>query len=233
MNLSFLFDIFFPKRCVGCGRLGRYICSFCTHSLVPILDTETMCPVCERPAFLGITHPRCKGRYTPDGLTSFYRYRTVAKLLVAKIKYRLVSDIVEEFIQTLPLTSYNMLSDVVKNHQDISLIPIPLHWIKLRMRGFNQAEVLGIQLANCLGISHEIGVVKRIQYTQSQVSMKNRKDRLINMTHAFAVVKNMNLQGRSFILFDDVFTTGATIRAATKVLKSAGASFVWAVTMAR
>jgi competence protein ComFC len=229
----FLLDIFFPKRCVGCGRLGQYICPFCRKLLIPIPDTNTMCPVCEHPAFLGITHPRCKGRYTPDGLTSFYTYTTVVKKLVKAVKYSRVTDVSEEFVNTIPLMSYNIFRIELQNHPHISLIPIPLHWMKLRSRGFNQAEVLGTRLVTRLGISLELGILKRVQNTKPQVSMKNRKERLANMTRAFMVHSKGNVRGRSFIIFDDVFTTGATIRAATRMLKEAGASFVWAVTMAR
>jgi competence protein ComFC len=233
MNFSFLLDIFFPKRCVGCGRVGKYICFSCIKLLIPVSDNETICPVCEHAAFLGVTHPKCRGRYVPDGLTSFFRYRSVSKKLIAAIKYRLVSDMVGEFVDTVSPTSHNMLVSVIQKHQEIQLIPIPLHSSRLHSRGFNQAEILGSQLARRFGIMLDLEILKRIQKTKTQVSMKDRKARLTNMNGVFQVNSHAKVSGRSFIIFDDVFTTGATIRAATKTLKEAGASFVWAVTMAR
>jgi ComF family protein len=213
--------------------VGKYICFSCTKLLIPIDDNEAICPVCEHPAFLGVTHPRCKGRYVPDGLTSFFRYRSVSKKLIAAIKYRLVSDMAGEFVGTLSQTSHNMLSSVIQNHRDIRLIPIPLHASRLHSRGFNQAEVLGSRIAARFGILMDSRLLTRVQKTHTQVSMKDRKARLVNMNGAFALNSNVHVRGKSFIIFDDVFTTGATIRAATKTLKEAGATFVWAVTMAR
>jgi competence protein ComFC len=233
MKLAFLLDIFFPKRCVGCGRVGEYLCISCKDLLVPIADNEGMCPVCEHPAFFGMTHPRCKGRWTPNGLTSFFRYRSVVKKFVGAIKYRLVSDMAEKFVDALSKTSYNMLLTTIRNHPDVSLIPIPLHISRLRSRGFNQAEILGARVSSRFGISMDSGILIRVRKTQTQVSMKNRKSRLANTYGAFQINSNAIVRGRPFIIFDDVFTTGATIRSATKTLKEQGASFVWAVTMAR
>jgi ComF family protein len=138
-----------------------------------------------------------------------------------------------EIVRALPLTSHNMLQTVIQRHTDISLIPIPLHVSRLRTRGFNQAEVFGVCVAERFGILLETNVLKRVLKTQTQVSMVDRKARLANMHGAFAMTTNISVRGRSFIVFDDVFTTGATVRAATKTLKEAGASFVWAVTIAR
>jgi competence protein ComFC len=233
MKFSFLLDILFPKRCVGCGRVGKYVCFSCTKLLIPIPDNETICPVCEHAAFLGVTHPKCRGRYVPDGLTSLFRYSSVSKKLIAAIKYGLVSDMTEEFVNTVFLTSHNMLMTVIRQHPEVLLIPIPLHVSKLRSRGFNQAEILGSRIAARFGILMDSGMLTRVQKTQTQVSMKDRKARLVNMKDAFRVNSKKLVRGQSFILFDDVFTTGATIRAATKTLKEAGAVFVWAVTIAR
>jgi len=229
----FLLDILFPKRCVSCGRLGAYICSRCIHLLVPIKETDAICPVCEQSAIDGQTHPRCQGRYTPDGLTSFFRYHSIAKHCIRAIKYRFVSDVVGEFVHAIPPTSYNIIRRVIDTHKHLALIPIPLHPSKMRSRGFNQAQVLGIFVAKHLGIPIKAGILIRAKVTDAQVSMKDKKDRVLNMRDAFTVSKNSDIAGRSFVLFDDVFTTGATISAATKELKRAGAAFVWVVTMAR
>lgn len=138
-----------------------------------------------------------------------------------------------EFMGTLPLTSYNMLQTVIQKHPNISLIPIPLHATRMRKRGFNQAEVLGVHIAKRFGVFYETGILRRVQKTQTQVSMKDRKARLANMHGVFSLTPKTEIRSRSFIIFDDVFTTGATIREASKTLKTAGASFVWAVTIAR
>jgi predicted amidophosphoribosyltransferase len=104
-----------------------------------------------------------------------------------------------------------------------------LHPSRYRFRGFNQAEKIGQILASRLNVAVRTDILQRVKETMPQVEMKKRDDRLKNMEHVFHCTK---ISG-NLILFDDVFTTGATMRSAAAVLKRAGAAYVWAVTMAR
>jgi ComF family protein len=199
-----------------------------------ILPNEPICPVCEKPAIGGVTHPRCRGLYTLDGLTSFFRYDGVVKNAIKQIKYQFVSDLTKEFIGLIPLTSYNIIRLRIGSRPTI-LVPIPLHISRERFRGFNQAELLGLQISQNLDFPVESEILKRTKPTIPQVEMKNRQARLTNMNSVFAVnhSKIQHYTDSAMILFDDVFTTGATMRAAANVLKRAGVQFVWAVTLAR
>ncbi len=228
MKLPSVLDILFPKRCVNCGRLGAYFCSNCTKMIQIILVTEAICPMCERPAIDGRTHPRCQTRYSIDGLTSFFRYNGVVRKGIKAIKYRLISDIASSFVDII---SNQMTHNIFEQGRDDRsvLVPIPLYVSRLRERGFNQAEVLGKFVADRLNISMRTEMLERVKKTTPQVEMKDREKRLKNMANVFAAGKVVS----NIILFDDVFTTGATMRSATNVLKRAGAKFVWAVTMAR
>ncbi|MBI4991014.1 ComF family protein [Candidatus Gottesmanbacteria bacterium] len=240
-----LLDFLFPRRCVGCGKIGNYFCKQCRSKIESI--THPVCPVCGGPAIDGATHPRCQTRYSLDGLTSFFRYDGAIRKAVKAIKYRFVSDLAKEFISLIPNSRLSGIHDAVfvhpsqtasgqlsiNNYQSAILIPIPLHPSRLRFRGFNQAEVLGRLLAKRLNIPMKIGVLKRIRKTIPQVEMKDRKKRLKNMEDVFAAFPNILIsQYLNILLFDDVFTTGATLRAAANVLKRAGAKKVWGVVMA-
>lgn len=218
-----LLDLFFPKRCVECGKLGKYFCDQCTSAIRVIQKNEAICPVCEKLAIDGVTHPGCCGLYTPDGLTSFFRYDGVIRKAIKALKYRLVTNLAEEFVRLVPNISFH----------DATLIPIPLHRSRHKERGFNQAEVLGKLIAEQLHISMRTDILMRTKKTDPQASLKHRKDRLENMHGVFALQRTMNNERRTIILFDDVFTTGATMRAAANVLKRAGEKRVWCVTMAR
>lgn len=219
-----LLDILFPKRCVGCGRLGRYFCDSCTKMIQIILTNEAICPMCGRAALDGKTHPRCQTQYGIDGLTSFFRYNGVVRKGIKTIKYRMVSDIASEFVNLIPQQTLPFQ----KSHNII--IPIPLHVSRLRERGFNQAEVLGMHFCRRFEIPMVTDVLVRKKRTVPQVEMKDREKRLKNMASVFAVNK---ASPKCVMLFDDVFTTGATMRSAANILKRAGVRRVWAVTMAR
>lgn len=226
-------DLLFPKRCAGCGRLGRYFCARCS-SIIRIIElNEAICPVCEKPAIDGATHPRCQTRYALDGLTSFFRYDGIIRKAVKALKYRFVSDLAQEFIGLIPPSALDNLT--MQQFNNCVFIPIPLHPSRLRHRGFNQAEALGRFFAEKIRISLKTDILRRVRKTIPQVEMKNRKERLKNMDKVFAV-KDITIQqykNSVIILFDDVFTTGATLREAANALKRAGAKFVWGVTMAR
>ncbi|MBI4062619.1 ComF family protein [Candidatus Gottesmanbacteria bacterium] len=192
-----------------------------------ILITEGVCPICERPALDGRTHPRCQTQYSLDGLTSFFRYDGVVREAIKAVKYRLTSDIASEFVGLIPDSSSHNL---IQKGSVFFLIPVPLHISRFRERGFNQAEVLGMHFCRRFKIPMITDVLVRKKRTVPQVEMKDREKRLKNMAHVFAVNK---ASPKHVILFDDVFTTGATMRSAGSVLKRAGVRWVWAVTMAR
>ncbi len=105
------------------------------------------------------------------------------------------------------------------------LVPVPLHSTRLRDRGFNQAEVLVRQLH----IPMRTDILTRTRSTSPQAEIKEKKKRLENMKNSFA---SRQIRG-NIVLFDDVCTTGATLRNAAEALKRAGANHVWAMTIAR
>lgn len=122
----------------------------------------------------------------------------------------------------------------MKQFDNLIIIPIPLHTSRLLYRGFNQAELLGRLLAKRLNIPIETNILKRIKKTIPQVEMKDRDKRIKNMEDVFAVNINLTVNDRQLtvFLFDDVFTTGATMRTAANVLKRGGVKKVWGMTLA-
>lgn len=226
-----ILDIVFPRRCLRCGRIGKYICVVCRRTIRAIPENESICPVCEGLAIDGITHPRCKTRFALDGLTSFFRYDGIIRKGVTSLKYRFVSDLGAEFVSLVSPSLVRAVLGHVKS--DSMLVPIPLHPARFRERGFNQAEVLGRFVSERLHIPMKTGVIYRVKKTPAQVEMKTREDRMRNMSDVFAVADTFPIRGARVVLFDDVFTTGATMRSAANTLKRHGAIYVWAVTMAR
>ncbi len=195
---------------------------------------ELVCPVCERPAIDGKTHPRCVTKYSPDGLISYFRYRGIIRTAIQTIKYRFVRDLVWDLTaliseEMLEATIYALPKDCV-----LVFIPIPLHPVRERNRGFNQALCVGKMVANRLQIPLRTGILRRVRYTAPQVSMKDRIAREKNMQTVFALKPGVTIMPCTvYILFDDVFTTGATMRSAASCLKRAGAQYVWGITLAR
>jgi len=109
------------------------------------------------------------------------------------------------------------------------IIPVPLHRVKERERGYNQSEYLARGIGRVIGapvLAHE---VRRVRYTDSQTSLTidQRRD---NVAGAFCVGRSgcRSLKGGGVILVDDVITTGSTVRSAAAVLRGAGVDAVFA-----
>jgi ComF family protein len=113
-----------------------------------------------------------------------------------------------------------------------ALVPVPLFPVKEREREFNQAERLARRLSAAIDVPVDSKLLKRVVPTPTQTRL-SRKQRAENMRSAFALRGARKLDGQSFILIDDVFTTGATTSACAKVLLKAGAERVGVWTVAR
>ena len=111
------------------------------------------------------------------------------------------------------------------------IVPIPLHWTRYLRRGYNQAWLV------CQGVSAALGVpvvraLRRCKPTPHQARL-SRDERISNLTGAFSTTRSTNCEKRAILLVDDVLTTGATLSAAASVLLDAGASKVFAASVAR
>jgi competence protein ComFC len=109
------------------------------------------------------------------------------------------------------------------------LIPVPLHPVKFRERGFNQAEWIATGLGQAIQKPVYTKLMKRIKHTISQTTL-DRKERLNNMKKAFKF--NQDVTDKSIGIVDDVLTTGSTISSMASILKDAGAKTIVALTVA-
>ncbi|HET6168792.1 MAG TPA: phosphoribosyltransferase family protein [Terracidiphilus sp.] len=122
---------------------------------------------------------------------------------------------------------------------ELLVVPVPLHGSKQTARGFNQALLLAASALSFLRKSHpgwrlelRPDILTRHRDTESQAGLTPRQRRL-NLRGAFRLSDSAAVNGKHVLLIDDIFTTGATARAAAKALLNAGAESVWVATLAR
>jgi len=187
--------------------------------------------MCGRPSVDGMTHAKCLKPLGLDGLICVWEYKGIVKKALKTIKYKFATDIANDLIK-----KYTERISVEKMMlpKNAILIPIPIHKLKLKKRGFNQSEKIGELVAKSLGYNFSSNLLTRSKNTKTQTGL-NKKNRATNVrgafllkTSSFSPTKNI-----AVILFDDIWTTGSTMREATKVLKKSGASNVWGMTVAR
>lgn len=110
------------------------------------------------------------------------------------------------------------------------VLPVPLYKKRLRERGFNQSALLGKYVAKRLGVPLNLYSLARNRDTRPQVGL-SAKERKKNIRNAFEIKEEGVIKGRRVLLIDDVFTTGATTRECSKVLKKAGVQEVFVITL--
>jgi ComF family protein len=119
----------------------------------------------------------------------------------------------------------------IKIEPNTILVPVPLHPIKYRERGYNQSYFIAKGLGNILDLNIRYNMLKRIKNTITQTHL-SALERHQNMKNAFKLMAGVDFsQIENAILVDDVFTTGATLNSAAGVLKSAGVDSVIGVTV--
>lgn len=126
----------------------------------------------------------------------------------------------------------NCAQDIIKN-SDI-IVPTPLHWHRLFKRRYNQSSLLAKYIYENSDLLFQPELLGRVKATTSQ-GRKTRAQRIKNVKGAFEVPNHgrKHLKGKSILLIDDVFTTGATVTECTTVLKKAGIESVNVLTFAR
>lgn len=231
--LEFIFDLIFPKRCVGCKKMGSYICENCFVTIRQF--DSSACPVCQRRSITGETHPSCISSYSLDGLLAGVEYRGVVKKIVYRFKYKPYLTDLEKTMQKLfseMLMQHALFNRLLHSHPIVAVVP--LFPKKLRTRGYNQAEILGRGLSREFKLPFYPKILRRIKPTNPQFKL-NKDERIKNMLGAFDLdpVYKKDIRSKTILLVDDVSTSCVTLKECAKVLKRNGARHVYGVTFAR
>ena len=125
------------------------------------------------------------------------------------------------------LSAQNLSSNFKNMSDKTLLIPIPLHPVKYRERGYNQAAEIAQAISKHSSIPVNNRIIKRVKNTATQTKM-DREQRIENMQNAFELAAPVPDVIHSVILVDDVFTTGSTMNSAAKILKENGVKQVFA-----
>lgn len=159
---------------------------------------------------------------------SIFAYQGVIRKAIIALKYKFATEVAKELAEicSLKLNFSNFGPKTI-------LVPIPMHWRKQNLRGFNQAEIVGKLLAEKMHWQFEPNLLVKTSSTIPQVGLKG-PSRQSNLVGAFIINPKTKRDYRTeFVLFDDVYTTGSTIKEARKVLEMAGFKKIQALTIAR
>jgi ComF family protein len=195
-----------------------------------------LCKDCDRqiaanqsPDFLQKDYP-----ITPEiPLYSWGIYDGALKRAIAACKYENHPEIMEAIAEKIADTWKRSANTKKTNLKKISVIPIPLHANKLKSRGFNQAELLARRFCDLNAIPCKPQLLRREKDTKAQMQTKSKQEREENLSKAFTVPLNQQSKPQDVILFDDIYTTGATIREAIATLAANNIKVKGVIVLAR
>ncbi|MBM3300956.1 MAG: ComF family protein [Deltaproteobacteria bacterium] len=227
--------LFFPRTCSFCDSLvdcsGGALCGECYSAIKWV--TESVCDLCGRP-FPGISAKgpelcgSCLSSELPyDKVRYAAHYEGELRKAIVRFKYYGGLYVADALGQVLMEAFFRNFG-----HADFDLIvPVPIHRKRLVSRGFNQAVVLADKLSHGTGIGLDRISLCKIKDTPPQVGL-SRRERIENLRGTLAVCREHAVRNKSVLLVDDVATSGATIREASKTLKKAGATRVGVLVLA-
>ena len=217
-----------PKACHACGgreygQDRKPLCAKCTSKIImPPINT---CSVCGRPLEFDYEIDTQESYMCHDCLEKPPLYeRNIHALgyggpvreLIHKFKFQSQPYLAK----TLAMTGREVLEPWFAQQGDAVIIPVPLARQKLFERGYNHAYLLAVHFARWGEMELSEGNLQRIRNTQPQFGLKPDQ-RKKNVRGAFAVRDPRAIKGRTIILLDDIFTTGATIEECCKVVMKA------------
>ena len=176
-------------------------------------DTDEYCPDCRK-----------HDSYLEQGL-NLWKHREPASGALYRLKYHNKRNYGKVFAREL----VKQYAEDIRRWRIEEIIPVPLHPSRRRKRGFNQAETIARELSVLTGIPIRADVLFRIKKTSPQKSL-GRKERQANLQGAFAVSGAWKAR-KNVLLIDDIYTTGATLERAAKMLRMAGAQNVYFLTV--
>jgi ComF family protein len=219
-----IIDFIYPPICISCNKTlldkNQKVCIDCWDA-IPIITKE-------HPLYMEM-HSRLLGEGNINHLVSPFIFESEGPFqhIAHALKYREFKSLGIELgrrIGTL-IKDWNIEADII--------IPVPLHRIKHRERGYNQSEFIAYGIASVISKPIDSDTIFRTRYTQTQTKL-NHEQRKANLRDVFEVhpEARKKLKGKKCLLVDDIITTGATTNECAKELLKAGAGSIIAASAA-
>ena len=227
-------EIFYPRSCLHCSDAVedsdyQFLCNACSREL--FLSKPPSCSTCGYPFFGMLAGPRICPHCTEldplfeQGKTLFLA-KGPARSIIHALKYQSGFYVLEDIkVMITKISSYKDYFD------GAILVPVPLHPTKERERGFNQSLVIAKSLNDATMAKDLQNLLVRKVYTQTQTRL-SRNARHQNVKNAFALASDaVVIPNQTYILVDDVITTGSTFNACAAALREAGAPQIKVATL--
>lgn len=219
--------LLFPEFCLGCGIKGELLCEFCFRLIKPLPFQH--CYRCRKISLRGKIcddHPKTSSTLDRVFVACHYSANPLLEKAIFAFKYEKKSALEKRLI-TLLLPFISLLPE------NSVVIPVPLHKNRQRERGYNQSELLcrALKILNPK-LSLDSDLLKKTKDSKAQVEVRDLLHRRLNVSDVFEIQKPCD-PTITYVLVDDVMSTGATLENCCKALKTKKAKKVWGISLAR
>lgn len=207
-----------PHYCCGCGKIGSLICANCKYNIT--YEPNVICVACKKPTVGYWLCNTCKMPYERIWVVGertgiLQRLIGLYKFERTRSAFRVLGDLILDTIPELPINTV--------------IVPIPTIPTHIRQRGYDHMLLIAKYLALRRKLEYSNIIQRKTNSVQRGANAKKRKIQAMN---AFIINEKIDTN-KTYLLIDDVFTTGATIKYASLALRNAGAKHIWVAIIAR
>lgn len=224
ISLAFLFNLLVPVRCIGCRVLIEnkgLLCAKCWGSIYLIYANSCFYCGMPKPSQLCFSCSLVKKR-RPITMRSALAYKGIVVSIINHLKSGHGAHLAKPISRLLIKICFDVAQEI-----DI-VVPVPMHWLSLLHRRYNQAALLANNVADFYNLP--VVNMRKMKMTKRQRTL-SRARRLANLRGVFSAPTS--IAGKTVLLIDDVITTGATVHEASSTLLRAGAKKVHIISLAR
>ena len=211
--LEKIFDILFPPVCGFCGKICKeHLCENCKKEI----DAKSICKV-----------EKIEDKYF-DEKAYIMRYDGKLRDKILLYKFKEEAYLYKTFAKIV--LNSKKICDILKTYDII--VPVPIHKKRKGLRGYNQSELIAREIAKNIDELKIANVLKKVKNNPRQSSL-DKQNRIENVKNAYEIANKEIICNKRIILFDDIYTTGATANECSKVLKQNGAKYILVLSLAK
>ena len=211
--INYAINYIFPNVCGICDNICKEsLCKKCEIKLNNIVQNKV-------------------DKYTDKNFEKHlyvFKYEGIIKEKLINFKFKEKPYIYKTFVKFL--IKNEKICRFLKSYDII--IPVPIHYNRKVVRGYNQSALIAKSLANKLNIIYEEKVLFKRVNNKPQ-STKNKKSRKENVIGVYCTKNEYKIIDKKILLLDDIYTTGSTVNECSRILKTAGVKKVDVITIAK
>lgn len=211
--INSILNLIYPNTCGFCEKVNR----------------ECLCKKCEiQIKNYEINSVRKINKDYFDESMHIFKYEGIIRKKLVEYKFQEKAYLYKTFSKII-LKNKKIYGNLKK--YDI-IIPVPIHKKRKLIRGYNQTELIARQIARNIGLNLENKVLIKQKNVVSQSEL-NKNDRKENVKDAFIIKNKEKIKNKKILIFDDIYTTGSTLKECSRILKNAGANEIGILTIAK